>query len=119
MTETDMRDMSKTEIEPAEEYKLYVSSKIVKAVPEAKPIKPDIDDGRECEYAQGYKVVYPDGYVSWCPKDTFELYNREMPQAEERMVYWTILDGEKKYTVDATHGCSAGSLTCNNCDSVT
>ena len=25
----------------------------------------------------GYKVVYEDGYVSWCPKDTFEKANRK------------------------------------------
>lgn len=38
----------------------YIGVKIVKAEPETK-------DGNE-----GYKVVYPDGYVSWSPKDVFE-----------------------------------------------
>jgi hypothetical protein len=27
--------------------------------------------------AEGYLVVYPDGYQSWCPKEQFELANRE------------------------------------------
>jgi hypothetical protein len=26
----------------------------------------------DCENEQGYKVVYPDGYVSWSPKGVFE-----------------------------------------------
>ena len=26
----------------------------------------------------GYKVTYPDGYVSWCPKEQFEEANRPM-----------------------------------------
>ncbi len=38
----------------------YIGVKIVKAKPEEK-------DGRP-----GYKVLYPDGYVSWSPKDVFE-----------------------------------------------
>ena len=40
--------------------KNYIFFKIVKAEPQEK-------DGRP-----GYKVVYPDGYVSWSPKDVFE-----------------------------------------------
>lgn len=40
--------------------KNYIGVKIVKADPQEK-------DGRP-----GYKVVYPDGYVSWSPKDVFE-----------------------------------------------
>ena len=40
--------------------KNYIGVKIVKAVPQEKDGKP------------GYKVVYPDGYVSWSPKDVFE-----------------------------------------------
>lgn len=33
-------------------------------------IKSDVD------HDEGYRVVYPDGYVSWCPKDEFEKANR-------------------------------------------
>ena len=35
----------------------------------------DFDDFKNCEHAgenaHGYKVTYPDGYVSWCPKAQF------------------------------------------------
>lgn len=38
----------------------YIGVKMVKAEPQEK-------NGKD-----GYKVVYPDGYVSWSPKDVFE-----------------------------------------------
>jgi hypothetical protein len=31
----------------------------------------------DCENSRGYKVVYPDGYVSWSPKDVFEEAYKE------------------------------------------
>ena len=46
----------------------YIGIKLVKAVPEARA-------GHE-----GYKVLYPDGYISWCPKEQFELANTEVPE---------------------------------------
>lgn len=46
--------------------KNYIGVKIIKAEPKMK-------DGKE-----GYKVVYPDGYVSWSPKDVFEKAYREL-----------------------------------------
>lgn len=46
--------------------KSYIGAKLVKAEPQEK-------DGKE-----GYKVVYPDGYVSWSPKDVFEDAYREI-----------------------------------------
>lgn len=46
--------------------KNYIGVKIVKAEPQEK-------DGKA-----GYKVVYPDGYVSWSPKDAFEKAYREL-----------------------------------------
>lgn len=40
----------------------------------------DFDDFKNCEHAgenaHGYKVTYPDGYVSWCPKAQFEAAGR-------------------------------------------
>ena len=42
----------------------YIGVKIVKAKPEEK-------DGK-----QGYKVLYPEGYVSWSPTDVFEKASR-------------------------------------------
>ena len=38
----------------------YIGTKLIKAEPQEK-------DGKA-----GYKVFYPDGYVSWSPKDVFE-----------------------------------------------
>lgn len=40
--------------------KTYIGTKIIQAEPEGK-------DGKD-----GYKVVYPDGYTSWSPKEVFE-----------------------------------------------
>lgn len=44
----------------------YIGVKIIKAEPQEK-------DGRP-----GYKVRYPDGYVSWSPKETFEKAYRKL-----------------------------------------
>jgi hypothetical protein len=56
----------------------YIATKIVSAFParsgavaEEKGI-PFTGDPNE----PGYRVTYPDGYVSWCPKDIFEAANR-------------------------------------------
>ena len=46
--------------------KNYIGAKIVKAEPQKKDGQP------------GYKVKYPDGYVSWSPKDVFERAYREV-----------------------------------------
>lgn len=46
--------------------KNYIGVKIVKAEPKEKNGVP------------GYAVKYPDGYVSWSPKETFEKAYREL-----------------------------------------
>lgn len=46
--------------------KNYIGVKIVKA-------EPQTNDGKA-----GYKIVYPDGYVSWSPQDVFEKAYREL-----------------------------------------
>ena len=43
-----------------EEMKEYIGTKKIKAKPQKKNSE------------KGYKVKYPDGYVSWSPKDVFE-----------------------------------------------
>ena len=53
--------------------KTYIGTKIIQAEPVEK-------DGRP-----GYKVVYPDGYVSWSPKDVFEASYREISPAEKAL----------------------------------
>lgn len=37
------------------------------------------------ETRAGYQVTYPDGYVSWSPKETFEIAYREVTQAEKAL----------------------------------
>ena len=54
--------------------KSYIGSKIINAFPETK-------DGKE-----GYKVTYPDGYVSWSPKDVFENAYREITDGEKELL---------------------------------
>ena len=34
----------------------------------------------------GYKTLYPDGYVSWSPKNAFETAYREVTQSEKEMI---------------------------------
>ena len=45
--------------------KTYIGTKIIKAERENRP-------DEFPSQTEGYKVVYPDGYVSWSPKDVFE-----------------------------------------------
>lgn len=49
--------------------KQYIGTKII----QAEPMKRGGVDGIK----EGYKVVYPDGYESWSPKDVFEAAYRE------------------------------------------
>lgn len=52
----------------------YVGTKIIKGTPAEKGGQP------------GYRVEYPDGYVSWSPKATFELAYRLVSDAEAEIV---------------------------------
>lgn len=38
------------------------------------------------ENRAGYKVVYPDGYMSWSPKATFEEAYRQVSSGEVRVI---------------------------------
>ena len=53
----------------------YIGTKFVRAWPERHA------DGRE-----GYAMIYPDGYRSWSPKDTFESSYRAITAAEKALV---------------------------------
>lgn len=66
--------------------KQYIGAKIIQAEPAARvtgedfvkhiqPVDQPIGEGEN--YELGYKVVYPDGYVSWSPKEVFEEAYRE------------------------------------------
>jgi len=60
------------------EKKLYIGAKVITAYPSKN------------EFGQpGYSVTYPDGYVSWSPKKTFETAYREVTDSEIKMVIAT------------------------------
>ena len=52
----------------------YIGSKIITAEPQDKDGQP------------GYKVVYPDNYVSWSPKSVFEEAYRPVSNGERNLV---------------------------------
>lgn len=68
--------------------KLYIGTKIIKAVPMDKAVydlekKNDYNKEQITEFNQpGYQVVYEDGYTSWSPKDIFERCYREISESE-------------------------------------
>ena len=68
--------------------KLYVGTKIIKAVPMNKYTYYIGYKGIECteENEDGYKVEYPDGYVSWSPAKTFEICYRNVTKDELEMI---------------------------------
>ena len=51
--------------------KEYIGTKMIQAEPEKGLYRP-----YDQELTEGYRVVYPDGYVSWSPKDVFEAAYR-------------------------------------------
>lgn len=58
------------------EEKYYIGSKIIKGSPMKGPES----------NMEGYKVIYPDGYISWSPKDAFENAYREITEAEIKLL---------------------------------
>ena len=71
------------------EEKLYVGCKIIGAYPltECNFLRTEKGvDTTNREDREGYLVKYPDGYVSWSPKDVFENAYREVSVSEKRML---------------------------------
>jgi hypothetical protein len=56
----------------------YIGTKLIQAELMSKEEFYKIGDSKNgiCPKTLGYKVVYPDGYVSWSPKDVFEAAYR-------------------------------------------
>jgi hypothetical protein len=54
--------------------KCYIGAKVIKAEPLTK-------DGKE-----GYKILYPDGYESWSPKNVFEEAYRLVSDGEVKLI---------------------------------
>ena len=61
--------------------KAYIGTKVVQAEPMDDP-NPEHDE----DPAEGYRVVYEDGYESWSPKDVFERCYREITESEYTLV---------------------------------
>lgn len=74
--------------------KKYIGCKIIAAEPmnedvflkEVKGVSDEELKNRETQGA-GYKVVYPDGYVSWSPKNVFEEAYREVSMKEYMLLH--------------------------------
>ena len=56
------------------DFKEFIGIKKIKAKPS--PAPEDIGEHKKGD--PGYKVIYPDGYVSWSPKKVFEEAYREI-----------------------------------------
>lgn len=69
--------------------KPYIGAKIIRAEPMDRETFhltirgfPSLDANPGGVPTPGYKVMYPDGYVSWSPKETFETAYREVTRGE-------------------------------------
>lgn len=58
--------------------KNYIGTKIIKA----EPCEAWQDTKGHKKGEEGYKVYYPDGYISWSPKDVFEKAYHEIDSKE-------------------------------------
>lgn len=77
--------------------KSYLGSKIIQAEPMdectfLEKIKNQDVSNRETR--AGYKVIYPDGYVSWSPKEVFEIAYREITEEEQSIIKGTFTYSE-------------------------
>ena len=67
----------------------YIGTKIIQATPMTKSDFAS-EPGSHVPYhgpdQEGYKVVYPDGYESWSPKEVFESAYRLVTVDERRMM---------------------------------
>ena len=69
--------------------KTYIGTKIIQGEPmDECTFLHDVkgEDITNRETRPGYRVVYPDGYVSWSPKKTFEIAYREITAFERLLI---------------------------------
>jgi len=68
----------------------YISKKLVRARPmnelEAVNLGYARPNDDHHEWREGYYVLYPDGYRSWCPKDVFEKSNKKAETAYDLLM---------------------------------
>lgn len=62
--------------------KTFIGVKAVQAEPQDRPLGSAEDPLGQRNGEPGYKVVYPDGYESWSPKEVFEEAYVEVPDSE-------------------------------------
>ena len=70
------------------EEKLYIGCKIIGAYPLSECNFLRIEKGEDTtnrEDQPGYLVKYPDGYVSWSPKEVFEKAYRVVDLGEKKL----------------------------------
>ena len=81
------------------EEKLYISSKLYLGVPMDEAYFLSVIKGQNITDLNGtrpgYKVTYPDGYISWSPKEAFETANREVTQAEKDLMLCPPVDADE------------------------
>lgn len=84
----DQGEAEETRPDPARKEKLYVGTKLILGRPmdecsflreQARFVAPNR------ETREGYRVTYPDGYISWSPKDAFDNSHREVTDAEKAL----------------------------------
>jgi len=76
-------------------YKSYIGAKIIQAeqMDECTFLKRQGKDVSGRETRPGYMVMYPtnkegeDNYVSWSPKEVFEIAYRELTKGEKQLVW--------------------------------
>ena len=67
---------------------LYIGTKLIRAFPcDRRSFLRDVkgEDVTNLETEPGYQVTYPDGYISWSPKETFETAYREVTESEKAL----------------------------------
>lgn len=68
--------------------KLYIGAKLIRAEPMDECSFLEVfknEDTKNRETRSGYKVTYPDGYVSWSPTEVFEIAYREVTSSEKEL----------------------------------
>jgi hypothetical protein len=67
----------------------YIGCKFIQAEPMDECAFLEKEKGQDCfgrVTRAGYKVVYPDGYISWSPKDVFEEAYRPILKKEKLLI---------------------------------
>jgi len=56
--------------------KAYIGARIFFAEPMYKYVGSSVEEG--------YKIIYPNNYITWCPKEIFETYYRVITESEKQ-----------------------------------